>query len=217
MAASLLEENLRSLQQYVVDADNVSKDQAVNVISDIQQLCVNEVTEKDIDLCCSVLFDKDKGIITFLNKTVTNDEWQVCKQRILELLSEFLQKVGKKILPYAVDIKEMNTIRIDVDICISLFFRDRFAKIQSSEVILMFAGDVDACGGGGVVAGGGDLMELTVGSSVGKDLDIDKIIVKFFNELSKPSSKLSATGTVYYDLNIRSSKQAESYICEKQQ
>lgn len=48
MAASLLEENLRSLQQYVADADSVSKDQAVNVISDIQQLCVNEVTEKDI-------------------------------------------------------------------------------------------------------------------------------------------------------------------------
>ena len=30
---------------------------------------------------------------------------QGCKAKVLEFLSEFIEKVGKKILPYAVDIK----------------------------------------------------------------------------------------------------------------
>lgn len=53
-------------------------------------------------------------------------------------------------------------------------------------------------------------MELTVGSTVGKDLDIDKIIVKFFGELAKPSSKVSATGIITYRYNLKASRIALS-------
>lgn len=55
-------------------------------------------------------------------------------------------------------------------------------------------------------------MELTVGSTVGKDLDIDKIIVKFFGELAKPSSKVSATGIITYRYNFKASRIAHSWI-----
>jgi len=58
-----------------------------------------------------VLFIKDIFSMRWFTHNLIIDnfflfiQFMHCKQKILELLSEFLQKVQKKILPYAVDIK----------------------------------------------------------------------------------------------------------------
>ena len=38
------------------------------------------------------------------------------------------------------------------------------------------------------------VIELSAGSAVGKDFGLDKLVNKFFMELTKSASKLSATG-----------------------
>lgn len=48
MAASLLEDNLRSLNECLTNADNSSKEQADSIVADISQICINESTDKDI-------------------------------------------------------------------------------------------------------------------------------------------------------------------------
>lgn len=48
MAASLLEDNLRSLNECLTTADNSSKEQADSIVADISQICINESTDKDI-------------------------------------------------------------------------------------------------------------------------------------------------------------------------
>lgn len=48
MAASLLEDNLRSLTECLTTADNSSKEQADSIVADISQICINESTDKDI-------------------------------------------------------------------------------------------------------------------------------------------------------------------------
>ncbi|XP_033751348.1 DNA-dependent protein kinase catalytic subunit-like [Pecten maximus] len=166
MAASLLENKLRSLHKCLTAGDSSSLEESDGIISDISQLCLHEIDDKEIDLCCSALFDKDKGIVTFLTKTVSKDEFLGCKQKLLELLSGFIQKIEKKILPYTVDIK---------DVCVSLFFRDRFAKVKNGAVPVL-----------------AKLLELTAGTNIGKDLNIPKLIEKFFMELTK-GSKVSST------------------------
>ena len=42
---------------------------------------------------------------TQIKKNISIFQLQGCKAKALEFLSEFIEKVGKKILPYAVDIK----------------------------------------------------------------------------------------------------------------
>ena len=42
--------------------------------------------------------------------TYSLSQLQACKAKALELLSEFIEKVDKKILPYAVDIKVNNIL-----------------------------------------------------------------------------------------------------------
>ena len=47
MAASLLEDNLRSLHR-CLGGDASQKEQSIAVIGDLNQICVQEITEKDI-------------------------------------------------------------------------------------------------------------------------------------------------------------------------
>ncbi|XP_061175418.1 DNA-dependent protein kinase catalytic subunit-like [Saccostrea echinata] len=167
MAASLLDDNLRSLHECLTAANSASKEQADGIVADISQICINESTDKDIDLCCSILFDKRKGLVSFLSETVTKEEFQTCKQKILEFLSEFIQKIEKKIIPYVFDIK---------DVCMSLFFRERLTKIKNLSVPVL-----------------AKVLELSVGSASAQDLGIDKMVNKFFMELTKSVSKLPAS------------------------
>ncbi|XP_064600499.1 DNA-dependent protein kinase catalytic subunit-like [Liolophura sinensis] len=167
MAVTRLEESVRSLRQCLPDSEDGSIEDADSLVADICQIGLHEIDEKDIDLCCSVLFDKSDGIITYLQKIVTIDQLQSCKANLLIFLSEFIQKVGKKVLPYAVDIK---------DVCVSLFSRDRFAKVKVNTFPVLTK-----------------LIEITVGSQMGEELKIQKLIEKFFFELSKSASKLTST------------------------
>lgn len=48
MAASLLEDNLRSLNDCLTESENTTKEQADSIVTDISQICINESTDKDI-------------------------------------------------------------------------------------------------------------------------------------------------------------------------
>ncbi|XP_069123844.1 DNA-dependent protein kinase catalytic subunit-like [Argopecten irradians] len=176
MAASLLENNLRSLHKCLTSGDSSSLEQSEGIISNITQLCLHEIDDKEIDLCCSALFDKDKGIVTFLNKAFNKDEFLGCKQKLLDLLSAFIQRTEKKVLPYTVDIK---------DVCITLFFRDRFAKVKNGAVSVL-----------------AKLLELTAGTNIGKDLNIPRIIEKFFMELSKGKVTSTVKESIFVLLGV---------------
>ncbi|CAG2207642.1 PRKDC [Mytilus edulis] len=167
MAASLLQENLRSLHDSLTSQDTFAKEQSDSCISDIRQICVYEAKEYEFDLYCSVLFDKDTGVIIYLKKLIGKDEFQTSKQKILEFLSEFIQKVEKKISHYALEIK---------DVCMSLFMREKGAKIRSAAISVLVK-----------------LLELTAGTSVGKDFEVKKMAEKIFMEFAKPLSKTPAT------------------------
>jgi hypothetical protein len=48
MAASLLEDNLRSLSDCLKESESTTKEQADSIVTDISQICINESTDKDI-------------------------------------------------------------------------------------------------------------------------------------------------------------------------
>ncbi|ESO96747.1 hypothetical protein LOTGIDRAFT_174701 [Lottia gigantea] len=169
MASGLLEESLRDLHANLKDGGQSELDQIDSIVPTLSQICLHEITEKDIDYCSSVLFDKEIGVTTFLQKISKKNEYQGsnAKYGLLELLSDFIHKVGKKALPYLVEIKEAS---------LSNYMTDRFTKIKSSALPVLIK-----------------VLELSVGSNMGEDLKIQKFIEKFFMELTK-ASKLTATG-----------------------
>ncbi|KAK7113369.1 hypothetical protein V1264_012668 [Littorina saxatilis] len=166
MAATLVE-NLQSLQVIYRQSGASGRDQIDGNISDITQICLHEISDKDKDFCCSALFDKETGIVAFIQKVAGDDQFQSSKAAVLDLISGFAQKVEKKILPYALDIKE---------VCISAFTRDKSAKVKNAAICALIK-----------------VIELTVGSQMGEDLKIDKMVNKFFMELTK-GTKLASTG-----------------------
>ncbi|XP_052262779.1 DNA-dependent protein kinase catalytic subunit-like isoform X1 [Dreissena polymorpha] len=174
--AARVETSLRCLHDTLGD-NAARKDQTHAIVSDLEQICIHELNENGIDIVCSTLFDKEYGVVKFLSKAVTDDELQGCKAKLLEFLSLFLDKYGKKVLPYAVDLK---------DVAITLFSRDRYAKVKNAAVPLLTK-----------------VIELSIGSSMGKELAIDNIINKFFNELTK-ATKLTPTvkGNIYVLLGV---------------
>ncbi|XP_048248370.1 DNA-dependent protein kinase catalytic subunit-like [Haliotis rufescens] len=178
MAANLLEDSLRSLHDLYRDSGGRAKEQIDTVVGDVIQICLNELSEKDVDYCCSVLFDKEIGVVKFLQKIITAEEFQGCKAQLLDLLAGFTEKVGKKILDYAVDIKEIS---------FSLFMRDRFAKVKNAAIPVLIK-----------------LLEVSAGSAMGDQLKVSKLTEKLFLELTKSSSKLQASvkANVYQLLGV---------------
>ncbi|RUS72684.1 hypothetical protein EGW08_019554 [Elysia chlorotica] len=172
-----LEETLRSLHESV-DDPKPNRELSDVLIEDIKQICSQEITDKDIDLTCALLFHKTTGLVKFLLKSAKVEELQNAKANALNLLSEFIQRAEKKVLPYAVDIK---------DTCVTVYSLDRFAKVKNAAIPVLIK-----------------LLELTAGAAMGNDLDIEKLITKFFMELSKGASKLTASvkASIYTLLGI---------------
>ncbi|XP_074649158.1 DNA-dependent protein kinase catalytic subunit-like [Tubulanus polymorphus] len=137
-----------------------------SIIGDLGHTCLQDINHKEIDFACSLLFAKDNGLLSSIRKVALLDQFLDAKHLTLEILHSFINKVEKKILPYAVDIK---------DACLSLF-RDRASKVKNAVFPVLIR-----------------LLELTAGSNIGKELDIAKLVEKFFMELS---GKTKHTSTV---------------------
>ncbi|XP_077979786.1 DNA-dependent protein kinase catalytic subunit-like [Glandiceps talaboti] len=167
MTGSELQSKLSELLDLLQEtASQHTVEKVQNLIGEIQQICFRTTSENELAYSCSVLFHKETGILVFLKKTITLEQYLSCKERILEFLYNFLFKANKKVVTYAVDIK---------DVCFSLFSRDKSAKVKSKTFPILIK-----------------LFGLTAGTPVSKQLDILKLKDKYFSELMQPS-KVSAT------------------------
>ncbi|KAK0048622.1 DNA-dependent protein kinase catalytic subunit, partial [Biomphalaria pfeifferi] len=172
-----LSDCLQSLHALIDQNDfSRNREQIEIIVEDIKLTCFQDLP--DITHACSLLFDEETGIISFLKKTLTVEELQNGKTSALLLLSDVLQKFGSKVVPYAVDIKET---------CVSLYSRDRHAKVKKAAIPVIIK-----------------ILEQTASTPTAEELDIDNLIKKFFNELAKPVSKLQPTvrAGIYHLLGV---------------
>ena len=65
--------------------------------------------------CSSVLFSKENGILRFLKDAASLEEFVACKEKLLDLLSAFINILGEKIRPYALEIKVGSAILLLVE------------------------------------------------------------------------------------------------------
>jgi len=127
---------MQVLESYLAKFDSLSENAAafvdpLAIVQDLKNLCFNEVSESDLNLCSSLLFSGDHNILKFLKKTILNQEknFVKTKEALLIFINEYIKLVEKKIQDHALEIK---------DTCYSIFRREQsnIVKIATFKPIM---------------------------------------------------------------------------------
>ncbi|KAM7075469.1 DNA-dependent protein kinase catalytic subunit isoform 1-T1 [Molossus nigricans] len=120
--ASGVRGSLQQLQQYLSAADRCGAAMAsYQLIRCLGQECVVSAGPAVLALQTSLVFSKDFGLLVFVRKSLSIDEFRDCREEVLKFLCIFLEKIGQDITPYSLDIK--NT-------CTSVYTKDKAAKCK---------------------------------------------------------------------------------------
>ncbi|XP_004680100.1 PREDICTED: DNA-dependent protein kinase catalytic subunit [Condylura cristata] len=114
--------SLLQLQTSLSAADRCSAATAsCQLIRGLGQECVLCAGHAALALQTSLIFSKDIGLLVFVQKSLSIDEFRDCREEVLKFLCIFLEKIGQKITPYSLDIK--NT-------CTSVYTKEKAAKCK---------------------------------------------------------------------------------------
>ncbi|XP_040921929.1 DNA-dependent protein kinase catalytic subunit [Toxotes jaculatrix] len=152
-----------------------------DIFGDLGQECMLTQTENDLVLQTSLLFSKDYGLLSFLRKSLSSDEFRDTRVEILCFLATFLDRVSPRVKgwekTYAIDIK---------DTCMAVYTRDKVAKCRTSVLDLLIK-----------------VLQTTKASSVAADFKICDMFSRYYGELCQ-KSKLpdSVLGKIYELLGV---------------
>ncbi|XP_062849596.1 DNA-dependent protein kinase catalytic subunit [Trichomycterus rosablanca] len=165
-AVSGIQGSLIKLHSFLTDSD--TRNAALichDIIGDLGQECMLTKSENELVFQTSLLFAKEEGLLSFLRKSLNNDQLQDTRVDILHLLHQFLQKMADNVKGwennYATEIK---------DACLVVYTKDKSAKCRAPVIELLIK-----------------ILYLTKDSSVVQDFKIRDIFNKFYGELCQKS------------------------------
>uniref|UniRef100_A0A8C0TF90 DNA-dependent protein kinase catalytic subunit n=1 Tax=Canis lupus familiaris TaxID=9615 RepID=A0A8C0TF90_CANLF len=106
----------------------------------------------------SLVFSKDFGLLVFVRKSLSIDEFRDCREEVLKFLYIFLEKIGQKITPYSLDIKTT---------CTSVYTKDKAAKCKIPALDLLIK-----------------LLRTLRSSRLMDEFSIGELFNKFYGELA---------------------------------
>lgn len=162
----VIQQNLHRLQGLLKSCDRDRHDEASRICNELYSLCLERTTDTELAFTTSVIFNGESGILQFLRSSAKLDEFSDSREQLLRLLAHYLQALGKKLLHYATEIK---------DVCLTVFARDRTSKVKTAVFPVLT-----------------EVLQLCSSTSVSADLDISAIAKRFFEACTK-ATKLTAT------------------------
>ncbi|XP_029779032.1 DNA-dependent protein kinase catalytic subunit [Suricata suricatta] len=151
--------SLLQLQKSLSVSDRCSAAVAsYQLIRGLGQECVLSSGPAVLALQTSLVFSKDFGLLVFVRKSLSMDEFRDCREEVLKFLCVFLEKIGQKITPYSLDIK--NT-------CTSVYTKDKAAKCRISALDLLIK-----------------LFRALRSSRLMDEFGIGELFIKFYGELA---------------------------------
>ncbi|XP_006204718.2 DNA-dependent protein kinase catalytic subunit isoform X2 [Vicugna pacos] len=115
-------DSLLQLQEFLSAADRSSAAVAGwQLLRGLGQECLLSSSPALLALQTSLVFSKDFGLLVFVRKSLSIDEFRDCREEALKFLFIFLEKIGQNVTPYSLDIK--NT-------CTSVYTKDKAAKCK---------------------------------------------------------------------------------------
>uniref|UniRef100_A0A674JBQ4 DNA-dependent protein kinase catalytic subunit n=1 Tax=Terrapene triunguis TaxID=2587831 RepID=A0A674JBQ4_9SAUR len=109
----------------------------------------------------SLVFSKDNGLLVFVRKSLSMEEFRECREEALKFLCAFLEKIGQQVHPYAHDIKQT---------CISVYTKEKAAKCKIPALELLIK-----------------LLQNLRSSFLMEELKVGDIFNKFYGELAARS------------------------------
>eukprot|EP01137_Pigoraptor_chileana_P021683 Opistho-2@85697 len=100
-----LERSLDELQSNLTSTSPRRFLEANSIVEDIRGVCMRASSEAEIANCSSLLFNRDKGILSFLVDKAAGEQFDKAKGAALSLLTDYIQKGGQRLRPYAAAIK----------------------------------------------------------------------------------------------------------------
>ncbi|XP_040828526.1 DNA-dependent protein kinase catalytic subunit [Ochotona curzoniae] len=128
------------------------------LIRGLGQECVLSTSPAVLALQTSLVFSKDFGLLVFVRKSLTIDEFRDCREEALRFLCIFLEKIGQKITPYSLDVKNF---------CTSVYTKDRAAKCRIPALDLLIK-----------------LLQTLRSSSLMDEFRVGELFNKFYGELA---------------------------------
>uniref|UniRef100_A0A2K6UMZ3 DNA-dependent protein kinase catalytic subunit n=1 Tax=Saimiri boliviensis boliviensis TaxID=39432 RepID=A0A2K6UMZ3_SAIBB len=128
------------------------------LIRGLGQECVLSGSPALLALQTSLVFSRDFGLLVFVRKSLNSIEFRECREEILKFLCIFLEKMGQKMAPYCLEIK--NT-------CTSVYTKDRAAKCKIPALDLLIK-----------------LLQTFRSSRLMDELKIGELFSKFYGELA---------------------------------
>ncbi|XP_022371315.1 DNA-dependent protein kinase catalytic subunit isoform X2 [Enhydra lutris kenyoni] len=167
-SASDVRASLLQLQESLSAGDRCSAAMAsYQLIRGLGQECVLSSGPAVLALQTSLIFSKDFGLLVFVRKSLSIDEFRDCREEVLKFLCIFLEKIGQKITPYSLEIK--NT-------CTSVYTKDKAAKCKIPALDLLIK-----------------LLRILRSSRLMDEFRIGELFSKFYGELA---SKTKVQDTV---------------------
>ncbi|KAF4022262.1 hypothetical protein G4228_013963 [Cervus hanglu yarkandensis] len=151
--------SLLQLQESLSAADRCGAAVASGqLLRGLGQECVLSSGPALLALHTSLVFSKDFGLLVFVRKSLSIDEFRDCREEALKFLCVFLEKIGQKITPYSLDIK--NT-------CTSVYTKDKAAKCRIPALELLIK-----------------LLQTLRSSRLMDELRVGELFTKFYGELA---------------------------------
>ncbi|CAH6792055.1 Prkdc [Phodopus roborovskii] len=150
---------LLQLQEFLSAADRCSAAGAsYQLIRGLGQECVLSTSSAVLALQVSLVFSREFGLLVFVRKSLSIDEFRDCREEALKFLYVFLEKIDQKVMCYSLDIK--NT-------CTSVYMKDRTAKCKISALDLLIK-----------------LLKILRSSRFMDEFKIGELFNKFYGELA---------------------------------
>ncbi|XP_060054547.1 DNA-dependent protein kinase catalytic subunit-like [Erinaceus europaeus] len=158
-SGSGLQSSLKQLQESLAAADRCGAAMtSCQLIRRLGQECVLSCGTAVQALQTSLIFSKEFGLLIFVRKSLSIEEFRDCREEILKFLYVFLEKIGQKITPYSLDVK---------NICTSVYTKDKAAKCKIPALDLLIK-----------------LLQTLRSSRLMDEFRIGELFSKFYGELA---------------------------------
>uniref|UniRef100_A0A8U8BGC8 DNA-dependent protein kinase catalytic subunit n=1 Tax=Geospiza parvula TaxID=87175 RepID=A0A8U8BGC8_GEOPR len=132
-----------------------------SLLRSLAETCVASVASGEQALHLSLVFSQEHGLLVFIHRSLTIEEFRDCREEALKFLCVFMEKVGDKIHPYACNIKQT---------CLSVYTKERAAKCKISALELLIK-----------------LLHSLQRSCLMEEMKVREIFNKFYEELAAKS------------------------------
>ncbi|KAM9198416.1 DNA-dependent protein kinase catalytic subunit isoform 2-T2 [Dugong dugon] len=154
-----LQGSLQQLQEYLSAVDRGTAALAgYQLIRGLGLECLLSASPAALALQTSLVFSRDFGLLVFVRRSLSIEEFRDCREEVLKFLCIFLEKIGQKITPYSLDIK--NT-------CTSVYTKDKAAKCKIPALDLLIK-----------------LLQIVRSSRLMEEFKVRELFSKFYGELA---------------------------------